>query len=114
MKREELFQTAKGISYQCDSSNLIFIEFGGSSTTFRIQDFLNFRRILNGIDIQGKLYDLSDECDYEDIEAPKQNAFQRLTLCEVIQLRELVNGTYFGLQLNSLLHELLYSEPLSC
>lgn len=114
MNREELFQTAKGISYQCDSDSLIYIEFAGTTSSFKIQDFLHFRRILNGIDIQGKLYDLSDECDYEVIEAPRQNLYQRLTLCEVIQLRELINGSYFALQLNSLLHELLYSEALGC
>lgn len=77
---------------------------------FRIHDFLNFRRFINKIDIQSRLFDLSDESDYEFVEAPQVNVYQKLTLCELIQLRELVNGTHFAIELNSMLHEVLYSE----
>ncbi|HEV7381919.1 MAG TPA: hypothetical protein VGN64_19110 [Dyadobacter sp.] len=77
---------------------------------FRIHDFLNFRRFINKIDIRSRLFDLSDESDYEFVEAPQVNIYKKLTLCELIQLRELVNGTHFAIELNSMLHELLYSE----
>lgn len=77
---------------------------------FRIQDFLNFRRFINKIDIRSKIFDLSDESDYEFVEAPQLNIYQKLTLCELIQLRELVNGTHFAIELNSMIHELLYQE----
>jgi hypothetical protein len=86
------------------------MNFGDMEASFRIQDFLNFRRFINKIDIQSRLFDLSDESDYEFVEAPQLNIYQKLTLCELIQLRELVNGTYFAIELNSLLHELLYQE----
>ncbi|CAG4993039.1 hypothetical protein DYBT9275_01091 [Dyadobacter sp. CECT 9275] len=78
--------------------------------SFKIQDFLNFRRVINNIDIRSKIFDLSDESDYQFIEAPRLNIYQKLTLCELIQLRELVNGTHFAIELNSLLHEVLYQE----
>ncbi|GAB2788813.1 hypothetical protein GCM10027275_37170 [Rhabdobacter roseus] len=107
---EELFSTSKGSSYQCDRSNRVILCFGDLVTAFRIHEFVNFRRRINSIDIQSKLFDLSDECDYEVIEAPQQALPQRMALCEVIQLRELVNGTHFALELNSLLHEVLYSS----
>jgi hypothetical protein len=84
--------------------------FGDMEASFRIQDFLNFRRFINKIDIHSRLFDLSDESDYEFVEAPQLNIYQKLTLCELIQLRELVNGTHFAIELNSLLHELLYQE----
>jgi hypothetical protein len=86
------------------------MNFGDMEASFRIQDFLNFRRFINKIDIHSRLFDLSDESDYEFVEAPQLNIYQKLTLCELIQLRELVNGTYFAIELNSLLHELLYQE----
>ncbi|GAB3166150.1 DUF6686 family protein [Telluribacter humicola] len=107
---QELFRTAKGASYQCDRSSRIILEFGDLVAAFRINEFLNFRRHVNSIDIHSKLFDLSDECDYELIEAAQQNISHKLTLCEVIQLRELVNGTHFALELNSLLHEVLSAE----
>lgn len=78
--------------------------------SFRIQDFLNFRRLVNKIDIRSKLFDLSDDSDYQFIEAPQLNIYKKLSLCELIQLRELVNGTHFSIELNSLLHEILYQE----
>lgn len=106
----ELFSTSKGFSFQCDKSSRIVVNFGEMEAAFRIHDFLNFRRFINKIDIKSKIFDLSDESDYEFVEAPQLNVYQRLTLCELIQLRELVNGTHFALELNSLLHELLYKE----
>ena len=106
----ELFSTSKGFSFQCDISSKIVVNFGDMQASFRIQDFLGFRRFINKIDIHSKIFDLSDESDYEFVEAPQLNIYQKLTLCELIQLRELVNGTHFAIELNSLLHELLYQE----
>jgi hypothetical protein len=106
----ELFSTSKGFSYQCDNSSRIVLRFADMEAPFRIHDFLNFRRFINKIDIQSRLFDLSDESDYEFVEAPQVNIYKKLTLCELIQLRELVNGTHFAIELNSMLHEVLYSE----
>ncbi len=86
------------------------MQFGEMNISFRIQDFLNFRRLVNNIDIKSRLFDLSDESDFEFVEAPQLNINQKLTLCELIQLRELVNGTHFAIELNSLLHTILYVE----
>lgn len=106
----ELFSTSKGFSFQCDKSSRIVINFGEMVASFRIQDFLNFRRVVNNIDIKSKIFDLSDESDFEFVEAPQLNINQKLTLCELIQLRDLVNGTHFAIELNSLLHSILYVE----
>lgn len=108
--RNELFSTSKGHSFQCDRSSKIVLHFEEIQATFRIQDFLSFRRVINNIDIRSKIFDLSDESDYEFIEAPQLNIYQKLTLCQLIQLRELVNGTHFAIELNSLLHTLLFTE----
>ena len=108
--RNELFSTSKGFSFQCDKSSRIVICFGEMIASFRIQDFLNFRRLVNNIDIKSRIFDLSDESDFEFVEAPQLNINQKLTLCELIQLRELVNGTHFAIELNSLLHTILYVE----
>lgn len=103
----ELFQTDKGASYQCDVTNRIILKFNNFELFLRIQQFQNLRRSLNQIDIKFRLFDLSDDSDHLMVEAPMVNFQKRLTLCEIIQLRELINGTYFALELNSVLHELL-------
>ncbi|PWJ55928.1 hypothetical protein CLV98_11222 [Dyadobacter jejuensis] len=79
--------------------------------SFRILDFLHFRSLINRIDLHSKLFDLSDEADYECIEAPCLNLYHKLPLCEFIQVRELVNGTHFAIELNSMLHVALYQDP---
>lgn len=109
----ELFSTAKGFSFQCDITSRIIVHFGEIEAFFRIQDFLNFRRFINKIDIRSKIYDLSDESDYQFVEAPQLNLYHKLTLCELIQLRELINGTHFAIELNSLIHSLIYQEQES-
>lgn len=108
--QNELFSTAKGYSVQCDLTSRIILHFGDIKAPFKILDFLNFRRFINSIDIHSKLFDLSDESDYEFVEVPRLNMGHKMTLCEVIQLRELVNGTHFAIELNSMLHEVLFSE----
>lgn len=108
--QNELFSTAKGYSVQCDLTSRIILHFGDIKAPFKILDFLNFRRFINSIDIHSKIFDLSDESDYEFVEAPQLNIGHKMTLCEVIQLRELVNGTHFAIELNSMLHQLLYTE----
>lgn len=106
----ELYQNAKGVVTQCDLTNRIILNFGPLKAKFKIQDFVKFRREVNKIDIISKLLDISDDCDYEYIQTPQYNISERLPLCDLIQLRDLVNGAQFSLDLNSLLHQLLYSE----
>jgi hypothetical protein len=106
----ELFNTSKGACFQCDISSRIILQFGELQASFKVGDFLTFRRFVNSIDVRSKLFDLSDESDYEFIEAPQWNLYHKLTLCELIQLRELINGTHFAMELNTLLNQLLFSD----
>lgn len=113
MSNQELFQTGKGVAVQCDITERIYVRFGEIQADFRIHEFLNFRRSINNIDIRSKLFNLSDECDFQYIESPRQTFAQNFTLCEVIQLRELINGAHFALELNSVIREALYSNVSS-
>ncbi len=106
----ELFTTDFGLAYQCDHTSKIIFEFKNVIASFKIQDFLNFRRLVNSIDIRSKLFDLSDESDFQFIEAPRLNLYEKLTLCELIQLRDLINGAHFSIELNSLIHTTLYQN----
>lgn len=110
---QELFSTKKGEIHQCDLTNRIYVRFEELSTSFRILEFLNFRRSINHIDIRSKIFDLSDECDFEYIEGPRKSFNKQFTLCEVIQLRELINGAHFTIELNSMLHDALCPERIA-
>ncbi len=103
----ELYRTSKGVTYQCDVTNRIYLQFGEISASFKIKDFFIFRRTVKTVNIHEMIFNLSDEYDFEWIESPKGNIAQKLTLCEIIQLRDLLDGTKFTLELNSVLHETL-------
>jgi len=105
-----LFETEKGYSYQCDLTNSIIINFVDIVSSYRIQDFLIFQRKVNSVDILNMLYDLSDQSDAQLIETTKRNFSRNLTICEIVQLRELLNGTKFTLNLHSILYSTLKVE----
>ncbi len=102
-----LFETEKGYSYQCDVTNSVIINFADTVSTYKIQDFLIFQRKVNSVDILNMLYDLSDQSDAQLIETTKRNFSRKLTICEIVQLRELLNGTKFTLSLHSMLCDIL-------
>ena len=103
----ELYRTNKGQAYQCNLTNRIFLEFGGLTTAFKVHNFINFKRLIDEINIIDKLYDLSDEADFDIIKAPNSNQTFTLHLCDLIHLRELLSGAKFALYVNSFLNEVL-------
>lgn len=105
--KENLFETTKGFSYQCDQTNSIVIQFGETIAKYKVKDFLIFQRKVNSLNILDMLYDLSDTRDFQLIENTKKNFSRNLTICEIIQLRELLNGTKFTLVLHSMVNEIL-------
>lgn len=107
-----LFETEKGYSYQCDVTNCIILDFAGSVSRYKVQDFLIFQRKVNSVNILDMLYDLSDQADAQLIETTKKNFSHKLTICEIVQLRELLNGTKFSLSLHSLLCDVLTTNPI--
>lgn len=107
LTRSILFETEKGFSYQCDITNCIVLDFGGTVSKYKVQDFLIFQRKVNSVNILDMLYDLSDQSDAQLIETTKKNFSRMLNICEIVQLRELLNGTKFSLSLNSMLCDVL-------
>jgi len=103
---EELYRNSHGCVYQCDLTNKIYIEFGESLTAFRINNFLNFKQLVDKIDIHTMIFNLSDEYDYEVVQAPHSNTKYVLTLCEIINLRELLIGAKFAMYVNRTINEL--------
>ena len=103
----ELYKTTKGSTYQCDVTNRICIHFGETVAAFNIKDFLIFRRSMKTINIHDMIFNLSDAYDFEWIHSPKKEISKKLTLCEIIQLRDLLDGTKFSIDLNSILQEKL-------
>jgi hypothetical protein len=107
LTKSELYATAKGRSFQCDLSNSLYIEFKEYTWKFTLNDFLLFRKYLRAVDVKELIFNLSDECDVVSLHHARLATTFTLTLCDVIQLRELVDGTKFSLELVSMIHEVL-------
>lgn len=103
----EIYTTTKGKAFQCDLTNSIVIEFKGHTLRFSVTDFMTFRRKLRDIDIHKMLFDLSDDFDFIDLEHIKSQLVLKLTLCDLIQFRDLLDGAKFSLELISTIHEIL-------
>lgn len=105
--KSELYSTTKGKSLQCDLTNSIEIDFKDFEWRFSVSDFLLFRKYINAVDIKELLFNLSDECDFVYVHHAKLSSGVTLTLCDLIQLRDLVDGTKFSLEMIAMVHEVL-------
>ncbi|WP_229310934.1 hypothetical protein [Larkinella soli] len=105
----ELYSNTKGSSYQCDATNRIIIRFGDITVSLRITDFLTFKRRVDSVDIHTMIFNTDDAYDVEIIDAPRTDQLFVLNLCDLILLRDLLAGTRFALDLNTLLHERIYN-----
>lgn len=103
----ELYSTSRGKAFQCDQTNSIVLNFKEFTWKFSVSDFLLFRKHIHAVDVRELLFNLSDECDFVSLKHARLASAVTLTLCDLIQLRELVDGTRFSLEVVSLIHEVL-------
>lgn len=107
----ELFSTSKGAVYQCDRANKLILSFWGSLTPMSARDFQLFRRMIQTIDVRQMALSTADADDVEIVTMPQSDRCHVLTLCDVIHLRDLLNGTFAMIELNSMLRECGCSLP---
>lgn len=101
----DVFKTQHGAVYQCNLKNAFCLEFGNSRSFFKIGDFLNFIKRVNAIDVAAMFENTSRQADVAIVMAPYTERCFVLTITDVLNLREILNGAKFTLQLNSMLLE---------
>lgn len=101
----EIFRTEKGAVYQCDTTQRLILEFWDTHTALSTRDFAQFRRMVNTIDVQQMALSTGSAYDVEILTPPRSERCYVLTLCEIVHLRELLNGSQLMLDLNSMLRE---------
>lgn len=101
----EIFRTEKGAVYQCDRTSRLILDFWDTHTTFSARDFTQFRRLVDTVDVRQMALSTDSEYDVEILTPPRSERCYVLTLCEVIHLRELLDGAQLMLELNSMLRE---------
>lgn len=103
---QELFRTEKGTVYQSDRERCLWIEFQGQRNAYSIRCFKQLKKQLTQVDLNAMVYNLSADYDYQLISTPHKTL--KLNLCELFQLKSLVEGAWVMLELNSIINERLY------
>lgn len=104
---EEVFKTENGAVYQCSRKNCYWLEFQGSTTSFRVSDFLNFKKKIDDIDLEKMLVDSSRSSDFEIVMPFRTERCFLLTIQDIINLREILSGAKFIIELNGQVKSIL-------
>ena len=105
----EIYKTEHGTVYQCNSKNAFCLEFGNNRSFFKISDFLNFIKKINKIDVAEMAKNTARHADIAIIMPHYTDRCFVLTITDVLNLKDILNGAKFMLQLNSILRECMTS-----
>lgn len=97
---EEVFRTEFGAVYQCSRKNCYWLDFNGTTTSFSVSDFVLFRKKIDSIDVVRMLCDSSRTFDFEIIMPFRTERCFILSAADVLNLRDILAGAKFVLELN--------------
>ncbi len=97
-----LFQTPRMALHQLDEREEFILTFFDEPLTFRACELIAFKKKLKDLDILELLKPESP--DVEIIPMPHCDRILVLTLGEILELKELLSGSFSMLELNSLIH----------
>ncbi|WP_028297415.1 hypothetical protein [Olivibacter sitiensis] len=112
VKLEEVYRTKDGAVLQCNNKNCFWLEFAGNHTAFRVQDFLQFKKTVDQIDLEDMLIDSSRASDYTLLMPFRTQRCFLLDVTQLLALKEILQGAMFMLELNSLLKACLTDKPM--
>src|ERR1700761_660881 len=108
--RTEVFTTAQGSVYQNDINRKWEVDFAGKKAAFDYRCLLKLRDSIYRIDIEDKLLNHAAAADVEIIFICACEHTYVLSLLQVIALRELLEGTFAMLELNSIIYDALHRQ----
>lgn len=103
--QEEIFKTKSASIAQCELTDSFLMRFDQEEFAFKLCDLFTFRKTIMSFDIL-ELLDTSAP-DVEIVHMPSCDRFLVLTLNEILEFRELLNGTFDTLALNSAVQKIL-------
>ncbi len=103
--QEEIFSTTSASITQCEQSNTFMLSYDEEVITFKLCDLFALKKKIMNVDILELLE--SSSPDVEIICLPHCDRFLILNLEQILQFRELLNGTFDILALNSSIQKVL-------
>jgi hypothetical protein len=98
-----VFEVAGIRFYQCDANEAFLIDFYQDQLSFKLCDLIRFRNKLNQIDI-ASLFS-GENSENELFYLPNGDRFLLLTIQNILALKELLQGSFVMMELNSLIQK---------
>lgn len=108
---EEVYRTDYGAVYQCSRQNCYWLEFAGDTTAFKVSDFFNFKKKIDAVDVSAMIIDPSRTADFTILMPFRTPRCFVLDINDVLNLRELLDGAKFMIELNSVVNACLKTIP---
>ncbi|MEO9872296.1 hypothetical protein [Ekhidna sp.] len=103
--QEEIYKTKSASIAQCELTDSFLLTFDQEEFSFKLCDLFTFRKKIMSFDIMELLE--STAPDVEVVHLPHCDRFLLLSLQEILEFRELLNGTFDTLALNSAIQKIL-------
>lgn len=108
---KQVYATASCSSYQCDSSNAFYLDIFGDKLQMDICALISFKKKLGDINIESLLLD-SHSAPLEIVNLTCIDKLFVFSIDEILQMRDLIDGTFAMLHLNSILHQSIHRPSL--
>lgn len=103
----EVFRTAKGAVFQSDTENCLYVDFGNNLAEFNYQKLKRLKNACDQINVAELLIN-TENAAIEIIYLCACEHLYVLSVLEIIQLRELLDGAFVMFQLNHIINDCLY------
>jgi len=104
----EVFSTKTGAIYQSDSENCWYVDFAGKLARFDYRNLLKLKKAVYQLDIEDLLLNGIPSADLEIIFICACDHCYVLSLLQIIQLKDLLQGAFTMLELNHIIYDRLH------
>lgn len=103
----EVYTSPHGGVYQCNGQNCFWLEFQNTTTFFPIRELFRFKKYIDSIDLEYMINDTSRSSDFKLVVFSHTDRCMLLNVESIIQLKELLSGAKYMVELNSEINNLL-------
>jgi hypothetical protein len=102
---KELYRTLNGCIYQDNQRCLLVLEWYGQRSMLKLPCYFSLRKLLNGVDLETLLVNPARAYDFEVLNPCGCERCFVLSVPEILEFQDLMNGSKVMMELNSILHE---------
>ena len=106
----DIYTSEVGAVYQCDRRNRLLVEFAGEIAVLKVDTFLRLKQAVDSVDLEQMAANPNRASDFEIVSVCGCDKCYVLTLPQLHVFKELLAEAKFVLDLNSMLHECLYTQ----